>query len=180
VTENRILRNQIIRNQIKGRVRLRNGECKTLAEIGQKLDKQAPVELAKIVKPDTILAWHRMLIAQTFDGSKQRKTLGRSKIGQKLEALVVRMAQENRSWGYERIAGALTNLGHTVSNQTVRNILKWHGLPQECGNSSPAAMSGRRVGCSALDKAIRTDPYCAAEDVTRDVMISTTGSMPAL
>jgi putative transposase len=73
--------------------------------LAKKLDKQAPAELAKIVKPDTILAWHRMLIAQKFNGPKQRKTLGRSKIGQELEALVVRMAQEKRSWGYERIVG---------------------------------------------------------------------------
>ena len=64
VTENRILR-----NQITGRVRLTDGERKTLAEIGQKLGKHALEEVAKIVKPDTILAWHRKLIAQKFDGS---------------------------------------------------------------------------------------------------------------
>src|SRR5207302_5522986 len=42
--------------------------------------------------------------------------------------LVVRMAQENRSWGYDRIAGALQHLGYTISDQTVGNILKRHGL----------------------------------------------------
>src|SRR2546427_7737693 len=42
---------------------------------------------------------------------------------------LVRMAQENRSWGYDRIVGALANLGHTVSDQTVGNILKRHGIP---------------------------------------------------
>jgi transposase InsO family protein len=124
VTENRILR-----NQIKGRIRLNDGERKTLAEIGQKLGKQTLVEVAQIVKPDTILAWHRMRIAQKFDGSKQRKALGRPKIDQELEALVVRMAQENRSWGYDRIVGALANLGYTISDQTVGNILKRHSLP---------------------------------------------------
>ena len=85
--------------------------------------------MAKIVKPDTILAWHRMLIAQKFDGSTQRKALGRPKIDQELEALVVRMAQENRSWGYDRIVGALANLGYTISDQTAGNILKRHGIP---------------------------------------------------
>jgi hypothetical protein len=105
VTENRILR-----SQIKGRARLSDGERKTLAEIGQKLGKQALAEVATIVKPDTILAWHRRRIAQKFDGSKPRKALGRPKIDQELEALVVRMAQENRSWGYDRIVGALANL----------------------------------------------------------------------
>ncbi len=124
VTENRMLR-----NQITGRVRLTDGERRTLAEIGQKLGKQALEEVAKIVKPDTILAWHRKLIAQKFDGSKQRKATGRPAIDQEIEALVVRMAQKNRSWGYDRIVGALANLGYTVSDQTVGNILKRHGIP---------------------------------------------------
>jgi putative transposase len=124
VTENRILR-----NQIKGRVRLSDGERKTLAAIGHKLGKQALQEVATIVKPDTILRWHRQLVAQKFDGSQQRKAPGRPTIDQELEALVVRLAQENRSWGYDRIVGALANLGHTLSDQTVGNILKRHGIP---------------------------------------------------
>src|SRR5467141_638374 len=124
VTENRILR-----NQLTGRIRLSDGERKTLAEIGQKLGKQVLTEVATIVKPDTILGWHRKLVAQKFDGSQQRKAPGRPMIDQELEALVVRMAQENRSWGYDRIVGALANLGHTVSDQTVGNILKRHGIP---------------------------------------------------
>ncbi len=84
VTENRILR-----NDIKGRLRLSDCERKTLAELGQKLGKQALAEVAKIVKPDTILPWHRKLVAQKRDGSKQRKGLGRPKVDPKLEALVV-------------------------------------------------------------------------------------------
>src|SRR6266705_2159513 len=113
VTENRILR-----NQINGRIRLSDGERKTLADIGQKLGKQALQEVAKIVKPDTILGWHRQLVAQKFDGSQQRKAPGRPTIDQEVEGLVVRLAQENRSWGYNRIVGALANLGYTVSDQT--------------------------------------------------------------
>src|ERR671922_1398709 len=124
VTENRILR-----NQIPGRVRLTDGERKTLAEIGHKLGKQALQEVATIVKPDTILGWHRTLVAQKCDGSQQRKAPGRPTIDPELEALVVRMAQENRSWGYDRIVGALANLGYTVSHQTVGNVLKRHGIP---------------------------------------------------
>jgi putative transposase len=123
VTENRLLR-----MQIKGRIHLSDGERKALAEIGQKLGKKALEEVAHIVQPDTILAWHRKLIAQKFDGSQQRKTPGRPPIDPELEALVVRMAQENRSWGYDRIVGALANLGYTVSDQTVGNILKRHGI----------------------------------------------------
>ena len=77
--------------------------------------------MATIVKPETILGWHRKLLAQKFDGSAQRKA-------PELEALIVRMAQENRSWGYDRIVGALANLGLTVSAQTVANVLKCHGI----------------------------------------------------
>src|SRR2546428_886233 len=124
VTENRIPR-----HQITGRIQLTDGERKTLAEIGQKLGKQALTEVAKIVKPDTILAWHRTLVAQKFDGSRQRKAPGRPTIDKEVEDLVVRMAHENRSWGYDRIVGALANLGYTISDQTVGNILKRHGLP---------------------------------------------------
>src|SRR3989449_3492663 len=124
VTENRMLR-----DQRKGRVRLRDGECKALAEIGQKLGKKALEEVAKIVKPDTILAWHRQLVAQKFDGSQQRKSPGRPTIDKEVEGLVVRLAQENRSWGYDRIVGALANLGYIISDQTVGNILQRHGVP---------------------------------------------------
>ena len=109
--------NRILRNQIKGRVRLSDGERKALAEIGKKLGKQALAEGASIVTPDTILAWHRKLVVQKFDGSQQRKVLGRPQIDAELEALVVRMAQENRSWGYDRIVGALANLEYTVSDE---------------------------------------------------------------
>jgi putative transposase len=124
VTENRMLR-----NQIKGRVRLSDGERQMLAAIGKKLGKQALAEVASIVTSDTILAWHRQLVAQKFDGSQQRTGPGRPTIDQELEALVVRLAQENRSWGYDRLAGALANLGYRVSDQTVGNILKRHSLP---------------------------------------------------
>ncbi len=83
MTENRILR-----HQITGRMRLTDGERKMLAAIGHKLGKQALKEVATIVKPDTILTWHRTLVAQKFDGSQQRQSPGRPTIDQELEALI--------------------------------------------------------------------------------------------
>ena len=124
VTENRIMR-----QQIKGRVHLTDADRKTLAEIGKQLGKQVLEEVANIVKPDTILGWYRQLVAQKFDGSERRKSLGRPRVDKELEDLVVQMAKENRSWGYDRIAGALAHLGYEVSDQTVGNILKRRGLP---------------------------------------------------
>jgi len=124
-----VAENRILRDQVKGRIQLRDTERRTLAEIGKKLSKQALEEVATIVKPDTILAWHRKLVAQKFDGSRHRKSPGRPQVDPELEELVLRLARENRSWGYDRIQGSLKHLGYTISDQTVGNILKRHGLP---------------------------------------------------
>ena len=123
MTENRLLK-----NQIKGRLRLTDPERVSLAEIGKRLGRMALAEVAQIVRPETILGWHRKLIARKFDGSKQRTSVGRPATGQTMEDLVLLVAQENRSWGYRRIVGALSNLGHELSHQTVANVLKRHGL----------------------------------------------------
>ena len=124
-----VAENRILRNQIAGRPRLSDGEQRTLAEIGKQLGRQALAEVASIVCPDTILAWHRRLVAKKFDGSHRRKYPGRPPVPRELEDLIVRLATENRDWGYDRIAGAVANLGHEVSDQTVGNILKRHGIP---------------------------------------------------
>src|SRR5262249_34517887 len=73
------------------------------------------------------LAWYRKLVARKFDGSKARRS--RPRIKQEVEQLIVRMAKENRDWGYDRIAGALANLGFEVCDQTVGNVLQRHALP---------------------------------------------------
>lgn len=82
-----------------------------------------------IVRPETILKWRRRLIAQKFDASKARRYPGRPRIRPEIEALVLRLARDNPAWGYDRIAGAIRNLGHRLSDQTVANMLVRHGLP---------------------------------------------------
>jgi len=69
--------NRILRNQIKGRLRLSNPERISLAEIGKRLGRKALGDVAQIVRPETILGWHRKLIARKFDGSKSRSSVGR-------------------------------------------------------------------------------------------------------
>jgi len=80
-------------------------------------------------KPDTILGWYRKLVANKFDGSRFHRRVGRPRIDEETERLVVQMAKENPSWGYDRIVGALANLGHQLSDQTVGNILNRRGIP---------------------------------------------------
>jgi hypothetical protein len=118
VTENRILR-----SQIQGRIRLTDPERISLASAAKRLGRKGLQEVAQIVRPETILAWHRRLIAKKFDGSKNRSTGRCGSTSNTIEELVLRLARENRSWGYRRIVGALSNLGHEVSHPTVANVL---------------------------------------------------------
>jgi hypothetical protein len=120
--------NRILRAKLPARLRLSDPERITLAEIGKRLGRKALQEVACVAEPDTILAWYRRLIARKFDGSRHRQYPGRPPISSEVEALVVRMARENSGWGYDRIVGALANLGHQVSDQTVGNILRRHGI----------------------------------------------------
>jgi putative transposase len=117
-----VAENRILRDQIKGRVQLSDPERRTLAEIGKELSKQALEAVASMVKPDTILAWHRTLVAQKCDGSKHRQSPGRPRVDSEIEDLVLRMARENRSWGYDRIQGALPHRGYAISG---RSVMPW-------------------------------------------------------
>jgi hypothetical protein len=121
--------NRILKAQLKGRLKLSDAERAVLAEIGHRLGRRLLAEVANVARPDTILAWYRKLIARKFDGSKARRSIGRPRIRREVEQLIVRMAKENRDWGYDRIAGALANLGYEVCDQTVGNVLQRHGLP---------------------------------------------------
>jgi hypothetical protein len=103
------------------RLRLADPERVTLAEFAKRFGRKALKHVAQGAKPDTILAWYRRLIAQKSDGSCHRGYPGRPRVCSEIEALV-RMARENRTWGYDRIVGALSNLGHLISDQTVGNI----------------------------------------------------------
>ncbi len=121
--------NRILRNQINGHVQLTDSERKELAKIGAKLGKQALQEIATVAQPDTILAWNRKWVDKPVNPSKRPKPVGRPRVAAEIEEWVVRMARENRSWGYDRIQGSLKHLGYTISDQTVGNILGRHGIP---------------------------------------------------
>jgi putative transposase len=107
--------NRILKVQLGGR-RLRLTET----------ERQRLKEVATLATPETLLHWYRKLIAQKFDGSWHRRPLGRPRVAEEIEQLVIRMAEENTTWGYRRIQGALANLGHSIDAITVRNILRRH------------------------------------------------------
>jgi transposase InsO family protein len=121
--------NRILRKKIKGRLLLSDSEKTTLSEIAHRLGRKALADVAAAAKPDTLLRWYRELIAKKFDGSKVRKSLGRPPVAEEIERLVVRIARENPGWGYDRIAGAMANLGHKIADETVGNILRRHDIP---------------------------------------------------
>src|SRR5262244_3344644 len=75
--------------------------------LAKRLGRKALQDVARVAKPDTLLAWYRRLVAQKFDGSRCRAYPGRPRISPEVEALVMRLARENRGWGYDRIVGAL-------------------------------------------------------------------------
>ncbi|MGK0189488.1 MAG: putative transposase [Verrucomicrobiales bacterium] len=85
-------------------------------------------EIASVVTAQTLLAWHRKLIAKKYDGSSNRRIVGRPPTKEELRELVIKMAEENRTWGYTRIQGALANLGHEIGRGTIADILKMDGM----------------------------------------------------
>src|SRR6516162_4932126 len=100
--ENRVLREQLGSR----RVRLNDNQRRRLAIKAKTLGRKTLAEVASMVTPETLLAWHRKLIAQKYDGTARRSP-GRPRTANEIEALVVRVAQENRDWGYRRIEGAV-------------------------------------------------------------------------
>jgi len=121
--------NRVLKAQLGGRrLRLTDTDRRRLATLAHPLGRQRLKEVAILVTPDTLMRWYKRLIAQKFDGSKQRRQRGRPRVAEEIELLVVRMAEENRTWGSRRIQGALANLGHQIDKLTVRNILRRHHM----------------------------------------------------
>ncbi len=118
------------------RLRLTDDQRRRLAVRGKAIGRRALAEVASLVTPDTILRWHRQLIAQKW--THKRRSPGRRRIMQVIEELTIRMVRENPRWGYTRIQGALHNVGHRVGRTTIANVLKENGI-------DPAPERGKRT-----------------------------------
>jgi transposase InsO family protein len=138
--ENRVLKEQLGRK----RLRLTDAQRRRLAVRGKVIGRRALSEVASLVTPDTILRWHRQLVAQKW--TYKRRSPGRPRVMEIIADLVVRMARENRGWGYTRIQGALQNVGHRVGRTTISNIFRENGI-------DPAPERGKRTTWSQFLKA---------------------------
>jgi transposase InsO family protein len=153
--ENRVLKQQLGRK----RLRLTDAQRRRLAVRGKAIGRRALTEVTSLVTPDTILRWHRQLIAQKW--THKRRSPGRKRIMQAIAELTVRMAKENPRWGYTRIQGALKNVGHRVGRTTIANILKKSGI-------DPAPERGKRTTWSQFLKS-HWDVLAAADFFTVEV-----------
>ena len=97
--------NRTLRGQLNGRrLRVTDEQRRRLARRGKRLGRRVLSQVATIVSPDTILRWHRQLIARKWTYATRRS--GRPGILAEIRRLIVRMAEENPTWGYTRIRGA--------------------------------------------------------------------------
>jgi putative transposase len=111
----------------KKRLLLDDDPRRLLAVKAHAIGRKALLELTTIFTPDTILRWHRELVARKFDSCDKRKP-GRPRIRQQIVDAIVCFARENPTWGYDRIQGALKNVGYHIADSTVANVLKAHGI----------------------------------------------------
>ena len=119
--------NRILRAQVGGRrLRLTDDDRRRLAVRAFRLGRRALRPVATMVTPDTLLRWHRQLVARKWTYARRPR---RREVLAEIRRVVVRMAQENPTWGYTRIQGALRNVGHRVGRSTIARILKSRGLP---------------------------------------------------
>ena len=121
--ENRVLREQLGNH----RILFNDDQRRRLAVRAKRLGRKLLAEVATLVTPNTLFAWHRKLIAQKYDGHEKRGP-GRPGTDKELESLVIRIAEENRAWGYRRIQGALSNLGHRLARSTIADMLRRNGI----------------------------------------------------
>ena len=138
--------NRLLKERLSGkRIRFTEAERALLARKAKAVGRKALLELDTLVSPDTLMRWHRRLVAQKWDFSKRRGP-GRPGIMREISRLIVRMAQENGGWGYTRIQGALANLNHKVGRGTIANVLKRNGI-------EPAPERSKRTTWSTFLKA---------------------------
>lgn len=108
------------------RLRFTDDQRRRLAAKAKEVGQKGLLEIGSLVTPETLLRWHRTLIARKW--TYERKSPGRPPITAEVAELIIKFARENPRAGYDRIQGMLANLGHDVSDTTVKNVLKQRGI----------------------------------------------------
>ncbi len=126
--ENNILRDELRKATGKKRIILNDKQRRRLAVLAKKLGRKALSDICCVFSPDTILLWHRKLVAQKYDGSKNRGKGGRPRISDYLRQLIIDMAKDNKHLGGKTLHGYLKYLGLKVSPSTINRILREHGI----------------------------------------------------
>ena len=112
--------NRLLKQQLRGqRLRLTDDDRRRLAAKGVLLGRKLLTQVATMVTPETILAWHRKLVGKAMTCG--RRSPGRPQKSRDLAALVVKMAKDNPSWGYDRLEGAFKNLGHYYHRRAAKS-----------------------------------------------------------
>ena len=133
--------NRVLKERMGGRrLRFTDAERRRLARKAQALGRKVLNELETLVTPDTLLRWYRELVASKWNYSHRRGP-GRPRVMKTIVDRILRMALENPSWGYTRIRGALTNLGHQVGRGTIANILRDNGIEPAPERDAPTRWS---------------------------------------
>ena len=121
--------NRLLKAKHKGRrLNLTDADRRRLAVLAHPIDRKQLKEVATIVTVETLHRWYRRLVAQRSHDAGHHKKPGRPRVAIEIERLVRRMAEENASWGYRRLQGALANVGYHIDKITVRNILRRHHI----------------------------------------------------
>ena len=150
--------NRLLKAKLGGRkIQFTDAERRSLAVRAKVVGRKLLGQLATLVTPDTLLRWHRELVAQKWNFVHRRRS-GRPRTKDEVVSLIVRMAEENPGWGYTRILGALSNMGFKVSRGTVANVLQEHGI-------DPAPLRGKRTQWSTFLKShwkmlVASDFFC--------------------
>ena len=118
---------RVLKEQLGKKPRFNDDQRRRLALKGKRMGRTALNHFASLVTPNTLLAWHRRLVAQKYDSSQSRKA-GRPSTKTPIQELILKLARENPSWGYTRIQGALDNLHHEIGRGTIAKVMKAAGL----------------------------------------------------
>ena len=154
--------NRVLKEQLGGRLRFTDEQRRRLAAKGKELGRKLLEEVTTLVTPDTVLRWHRELIARKW--TYPRRGTGRPPVSPEIEELVLRMAKSNPSWGYARNQGAVANLGHKIAPNTVKRILTDHGI-------EPAPLRRRKTTWAQFLRG-HWDTLAAADFFTTEIWTS--------